>query len=323
MIDGLADVIEYGMFEKRAIDPSALRGLQCDLFVSAYNASERVGTVFAEVGAGVKHWVVHREYQFDATTLPHIGQVFSPVGDEAEFWLDYLSATSMTGNLAGLDIVVDITGMLRPHVLTLLRVLQINLVHNVRMLYSEPHGYQKAEKTSFALGAVSRVRQVRGYEGAHNTSTFDGDLLVIGTGYDDSLIRHVADSRALAKKLQLFGLPSLQPQMYQENHLRVSEAAESLGVSSDRDWLFAPANDPFATASVVQRAVRAEAGDPGVKNLYLSPLGTKPQVLGFGLFYLWECFGAAASAILPFSAGYTQESSIGLARVWEYRFDLP
>lgn len=191
------------------------------------------------------------------------------------------------------------------------------------MIYSEPQRYLKAEDTQFALGVVSDVRQVLGFEGAHDATAVDGDILIIGTGYDETLIRHVAERYSRARKFQMFGLPSLQPQMYQENHLRASGAAESMGAASDRQWLFAPANDPFATASVIQEAVAREGLDPRTQNLYLAPLGTKAQVLGFGLYYLHVCSAAPVSAVLPFSAGYAQESSIGLSRLWEYRFELP
>src|SRR5580658_4376694 len=42
---------------------------------------------------------------------------------------------------------------------------------------------------------------------------------------------------------------------------------------------------------------------------YLSPLATKPQVLGFALYYLTECRNTAASLIFPFCQAYDQETS--------------
>lgn len=300
-----------------------LESVSCDLFVSAYNVTDRVNRVFAGVDAAAKHWVVHSEYGFADHELPGTGSIFRPVGDEVEFWMDYLSDPRLDGSIDARNIVVDITGMLRPHVLSLLRVFQTRGVRTLRVLYSEPARYLKAEKTQFSTGAVTEVRQVLGFEGSHDLSGVDGDVLIIGTGYDESLMRHVADRYPRARKFQMFGLPSLQPQMYQENHLRAHGASESMGAASDRYWLFAPASDPYATAAVVQDAVLREAGDPSFRNLYLAPLGTKAQVLGFGLYYLYACSNSPVSAVLPLSGGYTQESSVGLSRLWVYEFDLP
>lgn len=323
MISGLNAPVEFGAFQKRPVRVADLSSVGCDLLISAFNASDRVNEVFDGVTAADKHWVIHAEYAFPTADLPTNGVSFRPSGDEVTFWMEYLADAGLESSIDARDLVVDITGMLRPHVLSLLRVLQAKNVGTVRMLYSEPARYVKAEKTQFSLGAVNEIRQVLGFEGAHDTSTVDGDLLIIGTGYDETLIRHVAERYTRARKFQMFGLPSLQPQMYQENQLRASGASESMGAASDRYWLFAPANDPYATAEVIQEAVNREQSDPRFRNLYLAPLGTKAQVLGFGLYYLYVCSASPVSAVLPFSAGYTKESSVGLSRLWEYEFEIP
>src|SRR3546814_11297247 len=95
-----------------------------------------------------------------------------------------------------------------------------------------------------------------------------------------------------ARKLLMFGLPSLQPDMYQESRLRIARASEAVGEAADADLIFAPANNPFVTAQELSFAVEAELrSGRGVSNLYLSPLGTKQQVSGFALFYLRDCEG--------------------------------
>ena len=125
------------------------------------------------------------------------------------------------------------------------------------------------------------------------------------------------------RKLLMFGLPSLQPDMYQESRLRVARAAESVGNAAEGDLLFAPANNPFVTAQELATAIERERkSSRGVSNLYLSPLGTKPQVLGFALYYLKECVGTETSIIFPFAARYSRETTHGISRIWLYSIDL-
>ena len=55
------------------------------------------------------------------------------------------------------------------------------------------------------------------------------DILIIGSGYDDELISKIADNKNHCKKLQIFGFPSLRPEMYQENILNSHKASEAIG----------------------------------------------------------------------------------------------
>ena len=86
------------------------------------------------------------------------------------------------------------------------------------------------------------------------------------------------------------------------------------------DPCFAPGYDPFATAQVLSRFVEQHRKD--IKNLYLSPLATKAQVIGFAWFYLMECIDQAVSIVYPISDGYNQETSAGLSEVWRYKLDF-
>jgi hypothetical protein len=113
--------------------------------------------------------------------------------------------------------------------------------------------------------------------------------------------------------------------MYQENVLRAFLAEEAVGrnTADPASSYFAPANDPFATASTLREIVgRIDSRRP-ITNLYLSPLATKPQVLGFAVYYLTERRNSATSVIFPFCDAYEQETSTGLSRVWKYSVELP
>lgn len=290
------------------------------VLVSAYNASERVQAIFARANADAKHWLIQPEYGYSPEQYPKNGDVFAPTSrNEADFLADYLAKASVDPRQSGA--CIDITGFMRPHLMLLVRMMFEAGVDRFHVLYTDPVRYSKEEQTEFSKGPVVAVRQVAGFEGQHVPHRGVEDTLIIGTGYDDELIRRVADSKANAHKHQMFGLPSLQPDMYQENVLRASRAAEAVGQSGEREPCFAPANDPFVTASILQARVNREVAAGHLSNLYLCPLGTKAQALGFALYYLTEWLGGPCSMIFPFAEFYEQETSKGIARVWKYTLE--
>jgi hypothetical protein len=193
-------------------------------------------------------------------------------------------------------------------------------VKKIDVIYSEPSFYALKERTEFSLGSVNIVRQVAGYEGPANADT-SRDILVIGAGYETHLIAEVAEEKEKAQKVVLLGLPSLSCDMYQQNAWRTRLAADSIGESAGIKY-FAPANDPFATASVLSQIISNETLVSPITNLYLSPLATKAQALGFVLYYLGECEGQNASIIFPFSLRYSPESAKGISRIWKYRLEF-
>jgi hypothetical protein len=290
------------------------------LFISAFNTSDRVTKVFEACQAREKHWIVHPEYAFDTEVLPET--CFCPQSrNEAEFWTEYREQSAADFS-AGV-VCVDATGFMRPHLAFLMAMLFDVPISQFLIVYSDPVQYVKQEKTEFTKGPVSEVRQISSFEGVHVPTTEGDDLVIIGAGFDDELIRRVAEDRDNARKAQMFGLPPLEPDMYQQNVYRAEAAAEAVGAFADRDTLFAPASDPFVTAQVLHEKVERERAKAPVANLYLSSLGTKPQMLGFALYYLNECRGKAASLIFPYAEFYSQETTEGLARTWLYTMEAP
>lgn len=313
---------DYTICYKTTLKPEGGWSEKWDLMLSAYNDSDRVKTVFSLAPASEKHWLIHPEYNYHPSGYPSTGRVFAPgPGDEAEFLHYYFS--QIGSGLATSSICVDCTGFMRPHLMLLVSFMAERGVKRFDVLYSEPGQYAKEEKTKFS-GAPKEVRSVLGFEGNHVPDT-SKDLLVIGSGYDHQLISSAAEYKKSARKVQLLGLPSLRPDMYQENVLRAHFADESLGnqgLFGQRDF-FAPANDPFVVASVVKGIVRNARAKGGLTNLYLCPTATKPQALGFALYYVSECLGTATSMIFPFASSYNPETTRGLSRIWKYTLELP
>jgi hypothetical protein len=292
-----------------------------DVFISAFNSSERVRNVFDQVSAGAKHWFISPEYGYRSDELPPAEQCFVGDGnDEGASIVEF--AGQLNCDLSKSRVCVDTTGFMRHHLLILIRHLVELGVHKFDALYSEPLQYAKKEKTVFSDGEVREVKQIPGFEGNHNPDT-SNDLLIIGAGYDHPLIAHAAEFKSNAKKIQVLGFPSLRPDMYQENVLQAHKAAEQMGARVGQvDSVFAPANDPFVTASTLARVVDKFARAKPITNLYLCPISTKALTLGFGLYYLSEWSGKNASVILPYTRTYSKQTSEGVGRIWWYRIEL-
>lgn len=319
--------IDYTIFYKKKfvnVD-EFVKNKSWNLFISAYNDSERVRKLFSRIKCDDKHWLILPDYGYASNEFPKAGKVYAypKASEEHDFILSYVNDIQL--DLSQIDFCIDVTGFMRPHLIFLIRFLKELNVKKFDVIYTDPDTYAKKEKTTFTKDNVYHVRQIAGCEGAHSTDS-SNDVLIIGSGYDDKLIARVAESKAKAKKIQVFGFPSLQPDMYQENLLRAYKAEEALGgqIFLDQTSCYhAPANDPFVTASVIHDLVNRENERTKITNLYLSPLSTKAQTLGFVLYYLWECLDKSASIIFPFCTQYTRETTKGISRVWLYTVELP
>jgi len=322
-------MIDYSLFYRQRFDSPSDPGLahNWDTFVSAFNRDERVTRVFEEVTAREKIWVLHREYDFADADLPTNAPAYSSSAvQEGDFVREFLDRH--LPDPANTRLCVDITGFMRPHLMVLIRFLAERGVRRFEALYSEPVQYIDGATTEFALGDVDTVRQVDGFQGLHELDPSGNELLVIGAGYESHLIAYVAQSKATIRhKVQLLGFPPLQADFYQENILQVARSAEAVGGTGEDNPFFAPANDPFVTAEVLRRIVekfrRTRGKELGVRNVYLSPLSTRPQALGFALYYVHECINKPVSIIYPFSMRYNRETSTGLAHTWHYTVELP
>lgn len=286
-----------------------------DIFVSAFNDTERVQRTFDMVDARRKFWWLLPEYRYAAGDAVPSG-AFTPSGSSEAELVDAGLITS--GVVPGCGrVCIDITGFLPQHILYLLRRLPLIGAHEFDMIYTEPESYSERANTAFSLGDVDVVRQVAGFGGLHSPDMAN-DVLVVGVGYDHNLIGRVVLDKESARLIQLQCFPSLSADMYNESLLRLDRLSISSHGRVDEQLFFAAANDPFVTAAVLSGAVKAVRRAQPLTNLYLSPLATKPQVLGFGLYYLKECMSTATSIIYPFSALHSRGSSTGIGRTWVY-----
>ncbi|KAA6307570.1 hypothetical protein EZS27_040758, partial [termite gut metagenome] len=186
---------------------------------------------------------------------------------------------------------VDITGFIIPHMLFAIRYLQKRKnVKQIDIIYTEPQKYTNEENTYFS-DFYHDVAQVFGYGGSPNPNV-DNDLLIIASGYDDSRITDVASKKKHVKnKIQLFGFPPAQADMFQENMLRAYKAESAVGNEGFKNLdlnLYAPASDPFVVPQTIKRYIDKEQRNNLFSNIYLAPVSTKPHALGMALYCLWE-----------------------------------
>lgn len=293
----------------------------CDIFISAFNLSERIGATFGRINAARKFWLIHNEYGFSDAELPTNAPLLrSTEVTEADFVIDALDQID-SDLKPGTRLCIDITGFMRPHLMFLMNLLRTRKIGTFDFIYTEPSQYTRKAETVFSSDIVE-VRQVNGYEGAHSVD-MSTDVLVVGAGYDHDLIGHVIANKSSARLLQLLSLPSLSADMYQESLTRLHRVADAPVKVPDEQLAYASANDPFITYIVLVESLQKIASrSREISNLYLSPLATKPQAVGFALYYLKHLIGKPASIIFPYATHYSKETSKGVGRTWLYELNL-
>lgn len=291
-----------------------------DVFISAYNDSDRVKTTFTNSKATRKIWWILPEYGYDSTEVPS--------DEEVMFLNDHDEDTLVINGIDGIGkdalreakVCIDITGFMRPHLLFLMRYLPTIGVNTYDMLYTEPTHYSLKSDTEFTSSSVKSVRTVAGYAGQHDTD-LSNDHVIVGVGYDHELIARVVSTKESAKFVQLHSFPSLSADMYHESLIRLNKVDNAMP-RVDQDVFFSSANDPFVTAAALSDAVTKLYSNKPITNLYLSPLATKVQAIGFGLFYLKEKLPCPVSMIFPFSSNYNRKTSSGIGRSWLYKISI-
>ena len=309
------------MFYRRCLKVDRLaKGLgRFDVFISAYNSSERVRVVFNHVNAKQKIWLIHPEYQYLPIEHPVGHTVVAPaMGDE----IDQIGALlAAVPNIGSVSLCIDITGFMRNALAFLVPKLANLGVKSFTATYSEPVSYSQQESTQFTTTTSEVVRPVRGMYGSPGNGQ---NHLLMAIGYDHQLIGQVFSYKDGVTTHPLFAFPSLSADMYQQSALRAERSGE---VVLKEDWInnrfFAPANDPFSTAGMVSERIRhIDRKGPG-ENIFLAPLSTKAQVLGMSLYWLLEGRSRGRCTILlPECLTYARETSTGIKRLWSYDVEL-
>lgn len=314
--------MDYSIFYKRPIktDRLAQELPIFDIFISAYNSSDRVNQIFQQVSAKKKIWLIHPEYQYMPLDLPNAEIKVIPEDRDEIFQTNKLLAE--LGSLEGKSIGIDITGFMRHVIAFLVPKLAHMGVREFTALYSEPMYYSKQEDTTFSTSTSGQPRPVRGMSGSNYSN--GSDYLILGVGYDHKLISEIANTKDNATIYPVFSFPSLSPDMYQQSAIRASDSgAQALESSWVTNRRFAPANDPFATAEIISEITHEIYQIDSKANIYLSPLSTKVQTLGFSIYWHLEGkYRGTVSLLLPECITYSRETSMGLKRLWAFTVEI-
>ncbi len=134
-----ADELVYLLNSKRQLDISTA-AKDCatwNTFISAFNDSDRVKLVFANIPAKNKYWLALTEYSYTAAELPQDFSVLSShCTVESDFLIETFGAIPLK-TLSGGRLCIDITGLMRPQILFSLRYLRSIGVVSFEMLYTE------------------------------------------------------------------------------------------------------------------------------------------------------------------------------------------
>ncbi len=287
-----------------------------DYYISSFINSDRILLPPTKINAKKKIWIVTKEEENNEFLNDQHKIIIN--SDEN---YDIMKQMVDDINVQDKEICIDATGFLIPDLLFLIRYLNSKGIDHLDIIYTEPLKYKKAEDTQFSDNFYE-VKQIIGMSGVH-VSKMNNDMLIIAAGYDHSRIVDVANKKKTAKKVLLYGFPSISPGMFQENVYRAFGAEPALGSECFRDMdmnIYAPAYDPFVTAQIIKEYTQKNQ----YTNLYLAPLSSKPQALGLALFFLWEeGYNNNISIIYPMCKNYLKDNSEGIARIWKYSFILP
>ena len=287
-----------------------------DYYISSFINSDRILLPPTKINAKKKIWIVTKEEENNELLNDQHKIIIN--SDEN---YDIMKQMVDDINVQDKEICIDATGFLIPDLLFLIRYLNSKGIDHLDIIYTEPLKYKKAEDTQFSDNFYE-VKQIIGMSGVH-VSKMNNDMLIIAAGYDHSRIVDVANKKKTAKKVLLYGFPSISPGMFQENVYRAFGAEPALGSECFRDMdmnIYAPAYDPFVTAQIIKEYTQKNQ----YTNLYLAPLSSKPQALGLALFFLWEeGYNNNISIIYPMCKNYLKDNSEGIARIWKYSFILP
>ncbi len=302
-----------------------------NLFISAYNKEEMVCKVFQEIQAEKKIWLLFSDYSLNKRDINHdsnyifsLEQEMKDTRLEMNFINKFIEEYNLIENYRDKKIAIDITGFVKPYMFYLILVLKNNGFNKFDIIYTEPNGYSNHEDTKFSNDSATSTRSINGYDTKSDQNK--DDLLIINAGYDYTLVSRIAENKKNIKNNKiLIGFPSLQPIMYQENILNFRKVAEELSINAiDFNPLFAPANDPFETAKVIDKYVEEYIlSHKDISTIYLAPLATKAQALGIQLFTIYEkekyeSKGIDLKIIYPFTNGYSKDSGKNLFRINKY-----
>lgn len=139
-------MIDYNLLYKDDYNIVDEWSFQYDLFISAYNDSERVIKVYNKINAKNKLWLMQPDYGYIQEEYPE-GELF--INDSCNNESDFIKTLFETHNIPlekDFKICIDITGFIKPYMMTLIAYL-VRLGHiKFDIIFTEPEFYNKKMK---------------------------------------------------------------------------------------------------------------------------------------------------------------------------------
>jgi len=323
------NIIDYDIYyrEPLSIEKNSLNSEDFDIFISAFNASDRVKEVFNNVKSNYKYWLIHPEYNFSDAELTDINatKVIKPTKFDEQEQISSLLSELDTSDITTAKVCIDSTGFMRNVLAFLIIALGYVGVKKIHVLYSEPIRYINNENTHFSISS-DKVKALAGT--AITPTTNAKDSLIMSIGFDHLLMSQVVNEHESATFYPVYSFPSLSADMFQQSAFRSSNIVPIKNDDLTTRKFFAPANDPFSTAKKIQEIVSIihDKDQNLMHNIYLCPLSTKAQLVGYA-YYWWKegqhkTDRGMINIVLPMCTSYKRETSTGLKRVWQYTLEM-
>lgn len=314
---------QYLSFYKKVYSPNDLEHIgKYDLIISTDTDNLRISCVAKKLKCDCLAKLCFSEYD---NSIYDRQNAFSLETQEENIYiqefLSWLTKRYKIDNLGDKLIAIDVTGFITPYLFYLILVLfNLNNVEVIDLFYTEPTQYIDGDRTVFLDGS-SQLKPVKGYTMGNNPIS-DDMMLVLGTGYDRSVI-HRINNQVNCKKHYIFGLPSTQPDMYFQNIYNVYSVDKTIADLSKERVSYASAVDPFHNASTLDSVVSKLDKQISVS---LCPIGSKPQAVGFLLYYLVNLYKDQdnqhlLNIVYPYSDRHNNKCSTGISKIWQYRLD--
>lgn len=306
-----------------------------DLFIGAISSEERSScgwSVLKENSIVIERKIIlyFKEVIDEVNKITGKAKVFDDLFDIQKH--DYKLDLSMLNELAGLrefkrcvddiaeelenkKIIMDFSVMVKPYMFILLKYfLDMKKIKKIYLLYTEPASYRKpkteilSEQGGLFTQGTIKTGEIPSYSGNEDLSK--KKALIILLGFEGERAIEVANAVDPDVTIPINGFPSYRPEFKDVSIISNEELLREPEIL--RNLKYAPANDPFETAVVLNDFHSKHYND---YNISIAPIGTKPMAMGSCLFALEhpEC-----RIIYPYPLEYRHKSSEGYGPTWIY-----
>ena len=251
---------------------------------------------------------VAAEAQFDTafTIRQNDKKLYLDMYDEMEGLLTFKAYLEENLNqFEDKNIIVDMSVMVKPYFLLLLKHLSMVRTNRIGFIYTEPESYDTFD--TFTKGTIA-TQDIPGFSGKKTLSKKDALALMLG--FEGNRAMSVSNEINPELTIPINGFPSFQPKFKDDSIVQNKELLKDDVIF--KNLKFAPAYDPFETQHTLNEIYEEYSND---FNISIAPLGSKPMALGAGFFALEhdDC-----RVIYPYPQKYFPKSSRGWRQSWLY-----